>query len=118
VCIPVGLFEANFFKIGSSHIYAQHIPALKMNRHKITFSGLVSRFFFFFLIYSDIYTRLGASPAAYVPTLIRNENDSKMWANAVGSVFEKGYSVEWKALYPNPIPIKLPNYPFDYKVSF
>lgn len=60
---------------------------------------------------------MGADPVAYVPTLIRNEDDSKMWANAVGSVFEKGYPLEWKNIYPNPKHIKLPNYSFENKVS-
>ena len=63
-----------------------------------------------------IYSHAGATPVPYVPTLIRNENDSQMWANTIGAVFEQGYNLQWKALYPNPIHIKLPNYPFDLKV--
>eukprot|EP00026_Physarum_polycephalum_P000035 Phypoly_transcript_00035.p1 GENE.Phypoly_transcript_00035~~Phypoly_transcript_00035.p1 ORF type:complete len:2948 (+),score=330.54 Phypoly_transcript_00035:176-8845(+) len=58
----------------------------------------------------------GTKLAAYVPTLVRNEDDSKMWATTLGSIFEKGYDLQWRSLYPNPVHIKLPNYPFDNKV--
>lgn len=67
--------------------------------------------------HKDVYTNLGAKSVPYVLTLVRNENDSKMWANTLGVSFEQGLAFDWKTIYPNPIHIRLPNYPFDYKVS-
>jgi acyl transferase domain-containing protein len=53
----------------------------------------------------------------YLTTLIRNEDDSQVWCNFMGTLFEHSVNMDWKILYPNPLYIKLPNYPFDNKVS-
>ena len=65
----------------------------------------------------DIVTAAQTS-VLYLTTLIRNENDSQVWCNFMGSLYEHSVNMDWKILYPNPLYIKLPNYPFDYKVSF
>ena len=59
------------------------------------------------------------SDAFYVPTLIRNENDTSSILNAAGQIFLKGLKLDFQALNPGgQVLTDLPNYPWHHETRY
>ncbi len=51
---------------------------------------------------------------AVVPSLRRDEEESKVLAGSIGMLYTRGYPIEWNRIYPKPgRSVQLPSYPWD-----